>query len=203
MLKELVRKNRTYRRFYEEVKVETETLTELVDLARTVPSTANSQALKFMLCNEESMNEKVFPCLIWAGALTDWDGPTEGERPAAYIIVLCDQTLGKNKQIDDGIVSQTIMLGATEKGLGGCIFGSVRREELAKALGIDTTRYTIDLVLALGKPKEEVKIVPVKEDGNTKYYRDENQIHYVPKRSLEDLIVPLKKEEKDVKGQAD
>ena len=205
MFKELVRKNRTYRRFYEEVPVEKETLLELIDLARTVPSTANSQALKFVLCYEKEIKEKVFSCLIWAGALPDWDGPKEGERPAAYIIVLCDQTLGKNKQIDDGIVSQTIMLGAVEKGLGGCIFGSVKRAELAEALGIDTSRYTIDLVLALGKPKEEVKIIPVKEDGSTKYYRDENQIHYVPKRSLEDLIVtvPLKKEDGHAKGQAD
>ena len=79
-----------------------------------------------------------FPLLGWAGALPDWDGPVPGERPSAYIVILCDLTLGKNKMWDDGITAQTIMLGAVEKGLGGCILGNVKREDLAKTLNIDT-----------------------------------------------------------------
>jgi len=98
-------------------------------------------------------------------------------------------SLGKNKLIDDGIAAQTIMLGAAEKGYGGCMLGNVRRSQLAESLGIDTSLYSVDLVLALGKPKEEVVIVPVKDDGKVSYYRDENQIHYVPKRALEDIIL--------------
>lgn len=191
MLEELVLRNRTYRRFYEEETVTAETLKELVNLARTVPSTANSQALKFALITSAEDKEKVFACLGWAGALPDWDGPEEGERPSAYILVLCDQKIAKNKPIDDGIVSQTIMLGACEKGLGGCIFGNVKRKELAESLGINTEEFTIDLVIAIGKPKETVVITEVGADGSTTYYRDENQVHYVPKRSLDDLIVEL------------
>lgn len=191
MLKELVLKNRTYRRFYENEAVSEETLKELVDLARTVPSTANSQALKFALITDKEDKAKVFECLGWAGALPDWDGPEEGERPASYILVLCDQSIAKNKPIDDGIVSQTIMLGACEKGLGGCIFGNIKRKELAESLAINPEHYTIDLVIAIGKPKETVVITEVGEDGSTTYYRDENQVHYVPKRSLEELIVKL------------
>lgn len=191
MLKELVLKNRTYRRFYEEVAVSEETLKELVDLARTVPSTANSQALKFVLVTDGEDKRKVFGALGWAAALKDWDGPGEGERPAAYILILCDQGIAKNKPIDDGIVAQTIMLGACEKGLGGCIFGNIRRAELSEALGIDPERYSIDLVIAVGKPKETVVITEVGEDGSTAYYRDDNQVHYVPKRSLEELLVKL------------
>lgn len=191
MLQELVLKNRTYRRFYEEEPVSEDTLRELVNLARTVPSTANSQALKFMLITKPDEREKVFPNLVWAAALPDWDGPREGERPAAYILILCDQTLAKEKPVDDGITAQTIMLGAAEKNLGGCIFGSVKRKELCEALSIDQGRFRVDLVLAIGKPKEQVVIADVKEDGSVKYYRDENQVHYVPKRSLEDLIVPV------------
>ncbi len=189
MLKDLVAKCRTYRRFYEEETISTETLRELVDLARLTASTANSQALKFRLCNTPEERAKVFETLGWAGALPDWDGPVEGERPAAYIIILCDLSLGKNKLHDDGITAQTMMLGAVEKGYGGCMLGNVQRSRLAEALNIDPSRYSIDLVLALGKPKEEVVIVPVKEDGDIRYYRDENMVHYVPKRELNDIIL--------------
>lgn len=189
MLKDLVTKCRTYRRFFEDEAISSETLMELVDLARLTASSANSQALKFRLCNTAEDNAKVFQTLGWAGALTDWDGPKEGERPSAYIIILCDLTLGKNKLYDDGIAAQTMMLGAVEKGYGGCMLGNVQRTHLAESLQIDLSRYSIELVLALGKPKEEVVMVPVKEDGNIRYYRDENQVHYVPKRDLKDLIV--------------
>jgi nitroreductase len=189
MFKDLVTKCRTYRRFHEEAKIPTEDLRELVNLARLTPSTSNSQALKFRLCNTQEETDKVFDTLGWAGALPEWDGPEKGERPSAYIVILCDLALGKNKLYDDGITAQTMMLGAVEKGYGGCILGNVQRSRLADALGIDPSLYSIDLVLALGKPKEEVIIVPVKDDGNIRYYRGENQVHYVPKRALDDLIV--------------
>ena len=189
MLKELVYRCRSYRRFYEDARISKQELRELADLARMTASTANSQALKYRLVEQEEECRKVFDTLGWAAALPDWAGPEEGERPSAYIVVLCDQTLGKNKQIDVGIVSQTMMLGAAEKGYGGCMLATVKRPELAEALGLDLERFTVELVLALGKPKEEVRVVPVGPDGSVKYYRDENQVHYVPKRSLEDILV--------------
>lgn len=189
MLKDLVYTCRSYRRFYEEVKIPREDLMELVDLARMTGCGANAQALKFRIVDAPEETEKVFATLRWAAALPDWGGPEPGERPAAYIIVVCDQTLGKNKQTDVGIASQTIMLGAVEKGYGGCMLGNVQRSELAKALELDPERYAIQLVLALGKPKEVVKTVPVGPDGNVNYYRDENQVHYVPKRSLEEILL--------------
>lgn len=189
MFKDLVTKCRTYRRFYEEIKIPTEDLKELVNLARLTPSTSNSQALKFRLCNTPEETDKVYETLGWAGALPEWDGPEKGERPSAYIVILCDLSLGKNKLYDDGIAAQTMMLGAVENGYGGCILGNVQRSRLAEALGIDPTLYSIDLVLALGKPKEEVVIVSVKEDGDIRYYRDENKVHYIPKRTVDELIV--------------
>ena len=96
--------------------------------------------------------------------------------------------MGPKRAIESGITAQTMMLGAVEKGYGGCMLGSVQRAKLAETLGIDQERYSIELVLALGKPKEEVKVVPVGENGDITYYRDENQVHYVPKRSLEDVL---------------
>lgn len=189
MLKDLVYKCRSYRRFYENIKISDTELRQLADLARMTAATANFQALKFKIVNNPEDNAKVFGTLAWAGALPEWDGPEEGERPAAYIVVLCDTTIAKTLKVDVGITSQTIMLGAVEMGYGGCMLGNVNRSELAEKLGIDTERFTIELVLALGKPKEEVKVVPVPADGSVKYYRDQNQVHYVPKRSLEEILV--------------
>ena len=189
MFKELVIKNRSYRRFFEDVPVTEETLRELIDITRHTASTVNSQALKFRLVTSDSERETVFSNLAWAGLLKEWIGPEKGERPSAYIIILCDLSLGSNKQFDDGIAAQTILLAAAEKGLGGCMFGSINRKKLAQELGIDLEKYSIDLAIALGKPKETVKIVDVPESGSTAYYRDENGVHYVPKRSLDDLII--------------
>lgn len=188
MFKDIVAKNRSYRRFYQQEAVSDETLRELIALARLVPSGANAQALKFMPVNSPEDNARLFDTIGWAGALPDWDGPVPGERPAAYIIVLCDLSIGKNKQTDVGIAAQTILLGAVSEGLGGCMLGNIKRSVIAGDFGIDTEKYSIELVIALGKPKEEIRITDVK-DGNTKYYRDENMVHYVPKRSLEELIV--------------
>lgn len=189
MFKDLVKNNRSYRRFYENECITEQDLRELVDLARNTASTVNSQALKYKLICTPEENEKVFNTLSWAGLLKDWVGPEKGERPSAYIIILCDLSLGKNKYHDEGIAAQTIMLGAVEKGLGGCMFGSIKREQLAKEFSIDLDKYAIDLVLALGKPKETVEIVSLPESGSTAYYRDDNGVHYVPKRSLDDIII--------------
>ncbi len=189
MLKQLVENCRSYRRFYQEERVSEDRLKELVDLARLTASTANSQALKYRLVFTPEECSQVFPAIAWAGALPDWPGPAEGERPAAYILICCDQALGKNKLWDEGIAAQTILLGAVEQGLGGCMIGSFMRSQVAGVLGIDEERYHPSLLLAIGKPKEVVKLVPVKEDGDVRYYRDENQVHYVPKRELGELLL--------------
>ena len=188
MLKELVRRNRSYRRFYQDKPVELETLRELIDLARLSASGANLQPLKYILCCDPGVNAQIFPSLAWAGYLRDWPGPAEGERPAAYVIILGDTEICKGFGVDHGIAAQSIMLGATEKGLGGCIIASIDRPALRKTLNV-SDQYEILLVLALGKPKETVTIDQVGPDGDIKYYRDTDGVHHVPKRSLDDLIV--------------
>jgi len=74
-------------------------------------------------------------------------------------------------------------------GYGGCMIGSCNHRQLAEIMKLDTERYEITLLLALGKPVEEVHVVEMPEDGSIQYYRDKNQVHYVPKRSLEDVLV--------------
>jgi nitroreductase len=188
MLEEIVRKNRSYRKFYQDVSIKIETLRELVDLARLSASALNMQPLKYVLSCEPKKNALIFPNLGWAGYLKDWPGPEEGERPSAYIIMLGDTEISRSFGCDHGIAAQSILLGATEKGLGGCMIATVKRQELSQALGIEP-RYEILLVIALGKPKETVIIDKVGPDGDVKYWRDSQGVHHVPKRALDDIII--------------
>ncbi len=192
MLKDLILKNRSYRRFHEEEPVPVEKLKEFIDMARLSASARNAQSLKYILSNDPSMNEMIFPTLAWAGYLKDWPGPAEGERPSAYIIMLNDTSITTNYFCDDGIAAQSILLCATENGFGGCIIASVSREELAKQLHIPDI-YKIIQVIALGKPKEKVVIEQTGEDGDIKYWRDPDQVHHVPKRPLEEIILRINK----------
>ena len=188
MIADLIKKTRSYRRFDQGFKIELETLRELVELARLSAAAGNLQPLKYMLSNDPEKNETIFKNLGWAGYLKDWSGPDEGERPSAYIIVLGDTRICKSFGCDHGIACQNMMLGAVEKGLGGCMIGSVNRERLRKNLNIED-HLEILLVVALGKPQETVVLETVGPDGDIKYWRDSEGVHHVPKRRLEDIIV--------------
>lgn len=189
MLKELIARTRSYRRFDESRSVSRDELVDLVDCARLSASGGNRQPLKFMLACEAALNAKIFPHLAWAAYLKDWPGPAVGERPTAYILILGDTRLDSAFDCDAGIAAQSMMLGATEKGLGGCIIASIKREALRAALTIPP-ELEIVLALALGRPSETVIIDPLPVSGDIRYWRDEDRRHHVPKRSLEDLILP-------------
>ena len=188
MIRDLILKNRSYRRFHQEVSIEIGALRELVDLARLSASAANKQPLKYILSCQPKRNTLIFSHLAWAGYLKDWPGPGEGERPSAYIIMLGDTEISQSFGCDHGIAAQSILLGAIEKGLGGCIIASVQRDGLRQALEIPP-RYDILLVLALGKPKETVVIENVGLTGDIKYWRDSEGTHHVPKRLLDDIVI--------------
>lgn len=188
MILDLVSKSRSYRRFYEEKELTIDELKQLVELARCSPSGANKQPLKYVLSVSREKNQEIFDTLAWAGYLKDWKGPKEGERPSAYIIMLRDTEISKEMSMDEGISAQSIFLGANEMGLGGCFIGAVNRIKLTEVLNFKEN-YEIALVIALGYPKEEVVLDNMNENGDYKYYRDENEVHHVPKRSLEELIV--------------
>ncbi len=188
MVRDLIIKNRSFRRFFQEAAVEIDTLRELIDLARVSPSAGNLQPLKYILSCDSQKNALIFPNLMWAGYLRDWDGPCEGEKPSAYIVILGDTEINRSFDCDHGIAAQSILLGAVEKGLNGCIIGSIHREKLAKALDIPS-KYEILLVLAMGEGKEKVQLETARPDGDIKYWRDSSGVHHVPKRPLDDIIV--------------
>jgi len=89
---------------------------------------------------------------------------------------------------NEGIAVQSILLGAVEKGLGGCIIANINKKRLAEELNLDE-KYEITLVLALGYPKEKIVIETINESGDVRYWRDENETHHVPKRTLDELIL--------------
>ena len=188
MIAELVKENRSYRRFYEDHTVVPETLKELVSLARISASAANLQPLKYVLSCDRQKNAEIFSCLAWAGYLKDWPGPEEGERPSAYIVVLGDTGISESAGCDHGIAAQTIMLAAREKGLAGCMLGSIDRKALRNSLNIPS-QLKILLVLAIGKPKEQIVLETIDSSDSIKYWRDNEGVHHVPKRKLEDIIV--------------
>ena len=189
-LSELARKARSTRRFREDGAVSRDALERLVDLGRLAACEGNRQALKYLLSHREETNRRIFDLLGWAACLPDWPGPGPGERPAAYIVVLGDLEIAAGFGYDPGLAGQSILLGAAEAGLGGCIVGTVDRGRLRRRFGIPE-RYEILFVIALGEPGEAVEIEAVGGDGDTRYWRDEEGVHHVPKRRLADVIVDL------------
>ena len=180
MIEELVKKNRSYRGFDESVKVEESVLRELVELTRYTASGANLQPLKYRIVCDKAETDRLNGVTRWAKMLKDVTLPHEGHFPVAYIAICVDTGLCANPD------AQTILLAAVEKGLGGCMLGNFDKAEVSDILKLDAV-FVPKLLIAIGKPDETVKIVDV--IGDTKYYRDSNDTHFVPKRSLEEILI--------------
>ncbi len=189
MLKDLVLKTRSYRRF-KQTPIREGTLRLLVDLGRLAASGGNKQPLKFIISCDPETNARIFPCTLWAALIKDWSGPAQGERPTGYIIILHDLEVSRNEGLDHGIAAQNICLGAMERGLGACMIGSIKRDELRAELSIPE-RYRISLIVALGEPGETVVLEDLKPGGDSAYYRSADGVHHVPKRRLDDVLLPL------------
>lgn len=187
MINELVLKTRCFRRFKQKEHISNETLASLVDIARVSASATNAQPLKYIISSNSRTNEMIFYQLAWAGYLKDWGGPADGERPAAYIIILNDKLIKNDAKYDAGIALQNIRLAAMECGIGSCIIGSINKEVLKKELEISPD-LEIMLVLAMGFPAEEVIIEKISNNTDIRYWHDENELHHVPKRSIDDVI---------------
>jgi nitroreductase len=183
MLKDIVKKARSYRRFKQE-PISMEQLEELVCLARFAPSGANSQPIRYVLVNDRNICRKLYPSISWAGALTDWDGPAEGERPVAYIMLVAERPA----TINTGIAAQTIVLGAMEQGIGACMIGALKRDYAAKIVNLNPD-YKIELLIALGYPGETIVVDDINDGSKLAYYRDDQDVHHVPKIVLDDMIL--------------
>jgi len=186
MIRDLILKNRSYRRFDATVKISEQQIEGWIELARFSASGRNMQPLKYCICTNSAINEKIFPFIGWAGYLTEWKGPDENERPVAYVVILLDKSVAGNYYCDDGIAIQSILLGAVEDGFGGCIIGTVNKGKVARILELPD-HLEILWLIALGKPSEEIVLDDISENDH-KYWRDENNVHHVPKRMLNEII---------------
>lgn len=194
MIEELVRKNRSYRGYDRSVRLGKQTLKELIDLARLCPSSVNLQPLAYLPVSEEDGVRAVQQTTAWAKALPELTLPHPGKEPTDFIVICQDTDIDSRParfQKDIGIVAQTMLLGAVEKGYGGCMIGNFNKKALIEALGLPA-HYDPQLVVAFGKPDETVVITDTK--NGTGYYRDADDVHYVPKRALEEIIICVDKQ---------
>lgn len=195
MLKDLVMASRSYRSFDPHVPVSYEQLLDWIDCARYVPSSVNLQMLKYVPVTDRSDCARILQNTHWAGKLRNEHLPPEGHAPSAYLILCADRSIADNAdafQKDVGISAQTVLLAAAEAGFGGCMLGNFSADAVKKELRLPESLVPM-LVLAFGKPDEQVVLTELPDGGDPSYYR-ENGIHYVPKRSLRELIVPCGKE---------
>ncbi len=190
-LKELVKANRSYRGYDENRRVSREELLEMVDCARLTASSVNRQPLRYYLAYEKEDTERIQPLTKWAKGLPDMDLPHKEMCPAAFIVICQDIRVWESTARftkDVGIAAQTILLAATEMGLGGCMIGNFNPAKIAETLLLPDNLIPL-LVVAIGKPAERVVLREIGPDEPTNYYRDENDVHYVPKRRLEDIVI--------------
>ncbi|MEE4243534.1 MAG: nitroreductase family protein [Desulfopila sp.] len=189
---DIIKNTRTYRRFDARKPVEVSTLKDLINLGRLGGSARNCQPWQYLLITAPQQCASVFPYLGWAGYLSDWKGPVESERPTAYILCYLnkDRLTGSVQEaiFDLGIATQNILLGATAAGLGGCRIGAFS-PKLADVFP-QADHLELHHVIALGVPVEKV-IIEECADNNIKYWRDSEQVHHVPKRPLEDLLLAV------------
>ena len=186
MLLDLVKKARSYRRYDPTRSIPEDEIRELVEAARLTPSAGNLQRLRYLALTKKDEVQTLTKEVKWAGYLTDWDGPSDAEAPAAYLILLSPESTGVS-QIDVGIAAETILLAAAEKGVGGCMILNFPREALTERYKL-AGKYKIELVISLGMPAEKVELEEMK-DGNVRYYRDRNDVHRVPKRALSEVFL--------------
>lgn len=191
MLIDLVKASRSYRGFDESRRITKEELMSFVDCARFAPSSVNRQPLKFFLAWEKDTVDCIQSMTLWAKALKDIQLPHEGMCPTAFVVICQDKSISpamNSFHRDVGIVAQTMLLAATEQGLGGCMIGSFKAETVKEKLSLPEALEPM-LIVAFGKPAETVVIHEVGPEESVKYYRDENDVHHVPKRRLEDIIL--------------
>ena len=189
-LQDLLSTSRSYRSFDPSQPIGKETLLSIAETIRLVPSSRNLQPLKLRLVHKQDELDRVLSHTRWAGYLPECKLPPEGHAPTGYIVICFDSTLATSAepfQRDVGICAQTILLAAAEAGYGGCMIGSFSPDGIFEALSLPS-HLSPQLVIALGKPDEEVQITELPADGSIKYYR-ENGVHYVPKRTREELIL--------------
>jgi len=175
---------RTIRRFQKK-PIKLDLLRRFVNAARLAPSAANLQPLEYFIATEKEICSKIFETIGWAAYITPKWTPGVKERPTAYIVILVKDINNKFYTRDVSLASENIVLAAEEEDIGSCILYNIDRDKIQEILKIPKA-LNVDSIIALGYKAEH----PIVEDlkDSVKYWRDENEVLHVPKRSLEDII---------------
>ncbi len=182
---------RSVRVFDEERLPSKELLCHFVDCARVTPSAGNMQVLKYKICCDADTVKQLRPLTRWAGYIKDKKLPPDGKEPTAFIVICHDKSIGAVTpftQMDVGIAAQTVNLAAREAGFALCMIGSFDKDGVRKLFDLEDDLEP-QLVLAIGAPAEEPVICSVDGTGSIKYFRDSADLHFVPKRSLEEILL--------------
>jgi nitroreductase len=185
-LETLMEKNRSYRGYDKSFEVKREMLERIVAVNTKIASAKNQQALRFKLVTKETGAEHIVQNMKLGGLLPELHLPFPGTEPEAFIIICT--TLPENKfvDIDLGIAAQSMLLKATEMGLNGIMIGAFNKAKVTEAFDLP---YEPLLILAIGKGKETIRLKPIGPDDDKAYYRDGQGIQYVPKITLDGLLL--------------
>lgn len=190
-LLDLLKQNRSYRRFDARVSIPLEEIISWIEALRYTASVKNAQPLKYRIVIDPVQVEAIFDLVHWAAYLTDWAGPSPEERPTAFVIQVLDRTISSSSRFDEGIQLEAFTLMASEAGYGACILGAFDQKKLATLLELDPEHYIPNTVVAIGKPIETICIENLSEDRgrDIRYYRTPDKVHHVPKRGINELII--------------
>lgn len=189
MMKELLRKRRTIRKFKQQPLAK-EQISEYIDAARVAPSAANMQPLKYVAVVSKEKVDAMFPLVKWAGYLAPDYDPKEGERPTAYVAVCIDTRIRQGGcDMDIGAAVENLTLAALSDGVGACWMGSIDRPKIGELLHLPEF-LNLSCVVALGYPDEKPQEV-VDKEGDIRYYLNETGTLCVPKRTLNDVLIEI------------
>lgn len=181
---DLIKRRRSIRKFKQE-EIARKTLIKIVDAGRFAPSAANLQFIEYIIIDEKTLLDKIFPHTRWAGYIYPLGTPKENERPTAYIAILQNLKKSSHPDLRDiGAAVENMILTALEEGIGSCWLGAIDKKEISEILNLPSF-IRLDSLLALGYPAEQPQIVPYQ--GSVKYFRDEKGKHFVPKRDIKDI----------------
>lgn len=183
---EVLATRRTFRAFTQQ-PVPQDVVQDILEAARTANCGANRQSLRYVVAQKPEDVAKLSELTKWAAFIPDQAGaPGPEARPTLFVVLLQDTRVPGCSDIDVGIAAASMTTAAWAKGVGSCIIGTLPKKETAGWLGLPE-HLAVSTGIAFGYPAHKSTIVPV-EDGNTRYWRDENGDYFVPKLSLEEIV---------------
>ncbi len=177
--------NRSFRGYDKSYVVHRRQLEAMIAVNPKVASSINLQRLRFRPVVQGPEADLVNAHIRMGRGLPELHLPFPGTEPEAFIVVCSTVPENPGIDIDLGISLQSMLLKAVEMGLGGLMIRNFDREPIREGLGLP---FEPVCVVAVGKPAEQIELVPVHQGDDLGYYRRDG-VHFVPKLTAEDLTL--------------